>query len=205
MVFEGLVDQRVVFRHFDSESSTSFCVNGTRAALDCLIEKDKVPLRGRVCTEGVDLEYIHSDGTQVFLDKVPAKPMVWEAGSVMGFFCDVGNPHFILLDDTHWGDFPQLAPKIRQDERTFPQGCNVSIVQKRSHCWRIRTYERGVEALTHACGSGVLATSLALFGAGRTGRLRFVPDGGEWIHVDDCGAKIALSGPTRWIASGVLR
>lgn len=207
MVFEGVADGVVVFRHFDSDGSASFCVNGTRAALDCLIRRNVVPDSGMAETERVRLDYAHRepDGTGVFLEKVSVQPTTWVPEQVPGYFCDVGNPHFVILTEMSGSAFSRVAPIIRHDRSTFSQGCNVSLVNRVGDDWHIRTFERGVEGFTKACGSAVMASALALQSTGWSGSLRFVPPGGDWIRVDDVHSRIALWGPTRWVASGVMR
>ncbi|USG67412.1 diaminopimelate epimerase [Brevibacillus ruminantium] len=77
----------------------------------------------------------------------------------------VGVPHTVwFLDNvaklsdrqiTEWGK------QIRYDHARFPQGTNVNFAQVIDrHSLQIRTYERGVEAETYACGSGSTAAAI---------------------------------------------
>ena len=73
----------------------------------------------------------------------------------------VGVPHLVLFVD---GDLDSLAvtrlgPPLRRHP-LMPDGANVNFVHVNgSGGIRVRTYERGVEAETLACGSGVVASA----------------------------------------------
>ena len=50
--------------------------------------------------------------------------------------------------------------------------------------WHIATFERGVEAVTGACGTGAIASAIALYLEGRTGiESDFIPPSGRPLHV----------------------
>ena len=78
------------------------------------------------------------------------------------FFLDTGTRHFIrFVEDPLAVDLRQVAPPIRYDDRFAPVGTNVSFVRwDGRHLW-IRTYEKGVEDETLACGTGIVAAALA--------------------------------------------
>lgn len=72
-------------------------------------------------------------------------------------FARVGVPHFVVqCDDVASVDLPQRGRKLRWDA-TVPDGANVNFVSGRAGRWSVRTYERGVEGETLACGSGTAA------------------------------------------------
>jgi len=72
-------------------------------------------------------------------------------------FARVGVPHFVVqCDDVASVDLPQRGRKLRWDA-TIPDGANVNFVSGRAGRWSVRTYERGVEGETLACGSGTAA------------------------------------------------
>ena len=83
-----------------------------------------------------------------------------------GYWVDTGAPHVVVFTDEmgtpiqeldlgHWG------PKLRRHERFAPAGTNVDFVQTLSNnSLRMRTFERGVEAETLACGTGAVAAAL---------------------------------------------
>ncbi len=81
-------------------------------------------------------------------------------------FLDVGSPHAIFFLDKKKGSlakFPvdDIGRKIRFHKKFSPKGTNVNFVsQFNSNTIEMRTYERGVESETLACGTGSVATAL---------------------------------------------
>lgn len=72
---------------------------------------------------------------------------------------NTGVPHAVLfVEDVDEYDLNQLGPLIRHHP-LFPAGTNLDLVQL--HPLRMRTYERGVERETLACGTGAVASALA--------------------------------------------
>lgn len=77
-------------------------------------------------------------------------------------FINSGVPHVVVpvkkLDDV---DVALLGAALRYHDRFAPQGTNVNFVRALGPQWiAIRTYERGVEAETLACGTGTVASAL---------------------------------------------
>ena len=77
-------------------------------------------------------------------------------------FLNTGVPHAVLMvDDVHATDVATLGAAVRHHDRFKPAGTNADFVQdvKPGHIL-VRTYERGVEAETYACGTGAVASAL---------------------------------------------
>ncbi len=77
-------------------------------------------------------------------------------------FIDTGVPHVIIFSEG-LGELPvaQLGRAIRHHKRFQPKGTNVNFVEiNGSDKLHIRTYERGVEDETLACGTGSVAAAL---------------------------------------------
>jgi diaminopimelate epimerase len=77
----------------------------------------------------------------------------------------VGVPHLVVLvDDVDHVDLMARGQALRSDPALGPPGANVNFVSagKNASEWRMRTYERGVEGETLACGTGSVAAACAL-------------------------------------------
>ncbi len=128
----------------------------------------------------------------------------------------VGVPHLVVLvPDVSAIDVAGRGRILRFGAARAPEGANVNFVgPSAAHAgeWRIRTYERGVEAETYACGTGSVATAACVIAWGlaasgppvrqetASGKLLTVrlPEagGGPWSE---------LSGEGRVVFDGVLR
>jgi len=77
-------------------------------------------------------------------------------------FINTGVPHTVIfVADLDKIDVINLGRQIRFHKRFAPQGTNVDFVEALSNkSIKIRTYERGVEDETLACGTGVVASAL---------------------------------------------
>lgn len=91
-----------------------------------------------------------------------------EAGELWMARCTVGVPHLVVLvEDVSQVDVGRRGRALRADPAFQPQGVNVNFVSRRRAAdgsveWRLRTYERGVEAETLACGTGTVGAAAAL-------------------------------------------
>ena len=78
------------------------------------------------------------------------------------YFLDTGSPHYVVFEeDIEHLDLIKVAHKIRYNNRFSENGTNVNLVEQDGSKLRLRTYERGVENETLACGTGVVASVLA--------------------------------------------
>lgn len=79
-------------------------------------------------------------------------------------FIDTGVPHVVItVDDARVFDLNDLGPKIRYHEAFAPGGTNVNVIDLRdTGIIHLRTYERGVEAETMACGTGAVAAAVTV-------------------------------------------
>jgi diaminopimelate epimerase len=118
---------------------------------------------------------------------------------------NTGVPHAILITD-HIDRAPveELGRMVRY-HKSFPKGTNVDFVEimDRENI-KIRTYERGVEGETYACGTGAVATGVVLKEKGLTGDVVNIwTRGGEIIRVY-INEEVYLEGSARIIYSGTL-
>lgn len=78
------------------------------------------------------------------------------------YFIDTGSPHYIkFVNGLSKLDVEAEGQAIRYNSRFRAAGTNVNFVEQSGGRIRIRTYERGVEAETLSCGTGVTAAAIA--------------------------------------------
>ncbi len=83
-------------------------------------------------------------------------------------FTDTGVPHLVVLvDDVATVHLERRGRQLRHHP-TLPAGANVNFVSPVGLEWRMRTYERGVEGETMACGTGAVACAVLLSDWGLT-------------------------------------
>lgn len=135
-----------------------------------------------------------------------------EEGTFTGFLLTTGVPHFVgLVEDPGKIEVEKAGPAIRFHPEVGSEGANANFVTARSDhdgCYPIRTYERGVEAETLACGTGAAAaaTVLALRGAESPVSLR-TRGGILHIHYTMIAQGVRnlwLEGPVNTVYRGVL-
>lgn len=128
------------------------------------------------------------------------------------WFLNTGVPHYVeFVQDADEVDVMGRGRMIRQDRARFPHGTNVDFVQITGEgALKMRTYERGVENETLACGTGAAAAAIVANYAlqHETSRYHVAVPGGT-LTVAFCrtaGTKtytdIRLTGPARRIFEG---
>ena len=74
-------------------------------------------------------------------------------------YLNTGVPHFVIeVNDIDKVEVEKISPTIRR-HLNFPGGTNVDYFQMKDDICYVRTFERGVEGETLACGTGVVATA----------------------------------------------
>lgn len=125
-------------------------------------------------------------------------------------FLNTGSPHYVeFVGALEHIDVLQRGREVRYSERFRREGTNVNFVELTENGIAVATYERGVEAETLSCGTGVTASAIARYlqqpGHGpqtvpvqtKGGRLevRFTPRGGSFTDVWLCGpAQLVFEG-----------
>lgn len=163
-------------RYFNSDGSAAdFCANGTRCAARFAFMNVIAPRRMTIETDAGIVSAEIGERGEVTLALpppqgfVPSRPLAVVNQTINGSFVIVGVPHYVvfLRDDLWSQDIEPLGRAVRTHRDLQPDGANVNFVVVRDeHAIEIRTYERGVEGETLACGSGVVAsvTAAAMFG-----------------------------------------
>lgn len=128
-------------------------------------------------------------------------------------FVNSGVPHVVVtVDDLASVDVGRLGAAIRYHADFAPKGTNANFIQITGpDSISVRTYERGVEAETLACGTGIVASGLL---AGKSGRVtppvRVKAASGDVLTVDyrltpEGAADVTLAGPAVHVFEGVLQ
>ncbi len=141
------------------------------------------------------------------------QPMTLSIGKSIVHSINTGVPHAVLfVDDAEKAPVQSLGSEIRFHAAFAPRGTNVNFVQLRGpNAIAVRTYERGVEGETLACGTGVSASALIAaelhhwsspvqvdVRSGGALQVSFAKDGGKF------GA-VRLSGPADFVFEGRIQ
>jgi diaminopimelate epimerase len=127
-------------------------------------------------------------------------------------FINTGVPHVVVpvsrVDMVH---VRGRGASIRQHEMFSPKGANANFLEKRGRqSISIRTYERGVEDETLACGTGVVASALILAATEKIGGpVNVLVRGGSELTVDferngQRFRNVTLTGPAEFVFEGTI-
>lgn len=121
-------------------------------------------------------------------------------------YARVGVPHLVVAcADVDVVDVETRGRQLRHLP-SLPAGANVNFVSRVDSEWTYRTYERGVEQETLACGSGSVATAamLATWNA-QSGPVKLITRSGAPLVVSFEGETPSLAGEGRLVFEGRLR
>lgn len=205
-------------RYFNSDGSlASLCGNATLCSTRLAVELGMADPSGfRIRTGAGVLDARIRDGRPE-VDLAPVSgvsvdgPIEVRAPELRAGYLTAGVPHVsILVPDVDDVDVVGRGRPIRHDRR-LRHGANVNFVAATGDGrWRIRTYERGVEAETLACGTGAVATAILLTEWGEAdGAVELMTRSGRSLHVrlrkDGAGAwHPSLSGQAVVVYHGAL-
>jgi len=212
------------WRFFNADGSEpAMCGNGSRCAARFAflegIAKERMtfrtlagPIRAEVKGAVVKVQLTPAYGlAPLFTLEVEGRG--WDAG-----FVNTGVPHAVLFTPSGppSGDLDrllveELGRKVRFHPRFGAAGANANFVEVIDrHLIRIRTYERGVEGETLACGTGAVASAVVCAARGVVeSPVRVVTRGGEDLKVyldakDPAGGPLYLEGAARLVCRGHL-
>jgi diaminopimelate epimerase len=126
---------------------------------------------------------------------------------------DTGVPHAVVfVDDYDQVDVCRLGSAIRHHPQFKPAGTNVNFVMPLGNgAFKVRTYERGVENETLACGTGAVASALIAAVKGQAeSPVEIVTSGGDRLTIifdlrkGPAATNVFLKGPAHVIYSGEL-
>jgi diaminopimelate epimerase len=165
-------------RFFNPDGSEfSTCGNGSRCAVRYAADEGLGDPGGFVLETPAGEIGARVDGDRVTLDYRIAVGLrgPFEVGGphgpTDGWLVQIGVPHLVVpLDALPEGPIEEICRPLRSLETLGPEGANVNLVTLSDPTsGAIRTFERGVEAETLACGSGSMASIFALMASGAAG------------------------------------
>jgi diaminopimelate epimerase len=154
--------------HNSDGGEAAMCGNGARCAALFAFERG-IARRTMVFETGSGLVHAEVLGDRVSVGIEEVKDLRLHIdlplAGVTVHFASAGVPHAIVLDEDARGYDPErflaLARSIRHDPAFQPAGTNVNLVTVHGpDRLTYRTYERGVEGETLACGTGAVATAV---------------------------------------------
>ena len=200
------VDFSMIYFNADGHEST-MCGNGGR----CIVAFAKELELFKKTTTFYAIDGIHS--AEINSDKVSLKMInVHDILVSKEFiFTNTGSPHHIEMVENL--DDISVIEKGRTiiDTLYSSEGCNINFVEQLDHqTFKVRTYERGVEDETLACGTGATAVAIAMYKIGKSDSNHIKLDvlGGylevQFIAKDESYTDIFLSGPAQLVFKGTL-
>ncbi len=138
-------------------------------------------------------------------------------------YVNVGSDHIVLCLDDETNkialgyksideiDVNYIGKILRYHNEFQPRGANVNFVLPVSkNEIKVRTYERGVERETLACGTGIIASGIVFFLLNKASApIRILAKSGEWLIVDfdfqnNSFLNLSLTGSAKKISGGEL-
>jgi diaminopimelate epimerase len=170
-------DGRIHLDYYNADGGlASFCANGTRCAAryavtrrlvadpELVLETGWGNIGARVDGESVTLALkdVIAPGEPISLDLESPERYSTAGLPPTGTPIHVGVPHLVVFVRTNLATLPieSVGPPLRRHP-LLPEGANVNFVHVAGpNRLDVRTWERGVEAETLSCGSGVVASAL---------------------------------------------
>lgn len=192
---------RVRFQYFNRDGTkATMCGNGALCATQLAHALEMVPAPQMVLeTDAGEVASTALSGTnpraQISLPGDLSDPTVPEiklqSGESSIHFVTVGVPHLVIVvEDLTAVPVAERGRELRNHEAVGHAGANVNFVDReprKAGDWRMRTYERGVEAETLACGTGAVACAAALISAGAVKNL-------PWVTLTSSGKSLSVGG-----------
>ena len=172
-------------------SEAAMCGNGSRAAAHYAFKEGLAPANMKfltgagVISAAVDGDVVESELTlpNIFRESMEEEGRTW-------FFADTGVPH-LVTEMQEYDEYDQaLCSRMRHRHNA-----NVNYVMEKDGVLYVRTYERGVEDETLACGTGMAAAFLYMNRLGKVGdEAKVYPPSKEELTLRTEGGKLFLKG-----------
>lgn len=215
VVVKPLDDDRIQVDFYNPDGTPAFCGNGSRCAARFASVQGMA--KSSMCLEtAVGSVVAEVMATQVAL----TLPMPVDHGRLMldldpgaldGRFIVAGVPHFVIeVPDLGAFDLEALGPKVRRHEKFGDHGTNLNIVAHHERgVVEIRTWERGVEGETLACGSGAMAAAYCQWSGSGDRTIRVIPASGIPIEIEFQGgsgppSSVVMRGDASIVFEGIV-
>jgi diaminopimelate epimerase len=201
-------DFRMVYYNSDGNQS-SMCGNGGR----CLVAfanqlgviDDKTTF---IATDGLHYASVNADSI-VSLQMIDVNEIQKKDSYT---FLNTGSPHHVqIVDDLEHYNVKENGAAIRYGELYGEKGSNVNFVKKVDNdTFSLRTYERGVEDETLACGTGATAVAIAMNAIGETDKtsINLNVEGGKLVvsfdKENEGYTNVFLTGPAKFVFKGTI-
>ncbi len=164
----------------------------------------------------LDAEIIDDCNVKVWMPEPTARSygmaIYVDGNRIEGDYINTGVPHFVVRTQSpETVDIEALGRAIRLHPTFAPEGVNVDFVtQREANRISMRTYERGVEAESGACGTGAVAAVVTAVEAHAGTLPMAVRTGGGFILTIDADWRnnhctgLTLSGPVREVFHGTI-
>jgi diaminopimelate epimerase len=204
---------RVLVEFRNPDGSIAFCGNGTRCAARFAERRGWIRQTGVCATAAGDVPVVVRGATVSLRLPAPVDlgPLRLDTpeGPLDGRRIVAGVEHFVLeAPDIERFPLETIGPCLRTHAAFGPAGTNVDVVSVVSEGRiRIRTWERGVEGETLACGSGAVAAAAAARARGAPEAIVVIPRSGIPLRVELPGPPGAaphatLEGDARFVFEG---
>lgn len=162
MLLENHAEYDFTMRYFNSDGKeASMCGNGGRCIAAFAVHQGIVKAKEKFRFMAVDgLHEASYDEGIVSLKMIDINQVEIKDNYT---FLNTGSPHYVeFCQSTENLDIKTLGSKVRYSDTFQPGGTNVNFVHFiNDNTIKVRTYERGVEDETLACGTGVVASAIS--------------------------------------------
>jgi len=216
-----------IMNYYNADGSTgSLCANGARCAIRFASHSGRlndskakflsngIEYKGEVKSDSEIKFYLNSPKKLKYNFKIKADEKLFVA-----HFADTGSPQ-VIIDLSENAKFfnsidevpvEKLGREIRNLNEFTPDGTNVNFIYVKDGEVHIRTYERGVEAETLACGTGSVAAALICYVNRKLSLpIEIIPKSKEklFVNFDVENSKVinlSLTGPAKIIFTGEMK
>ncbi len=212
MILEKSDDYDFRMKYYNSDGNEgSMCGNGGRCIIAFAMDLGIIKFKSTfIATDGVHHAIINNSNNNEFDISLNMNDVSDISSLNNSYFLNTGSPHHVeFVNNIDSIDVYNKGKEIRYSERyKETNGTNVNFIELNGDYLTIRTYERGVEDETHACGTGATAAAIAFaYKHNITNKeIKLKALGGtlrvEFNNNDSKFDNIVLSGPAKRVFKG---